>query len=359
MEFDFSIDPFVVIDLIILSMLLVVGMALVRLNNLFAIVMLFGVYSLLAAIWFVSQDAVDVAFTEAAVGAGISTVLMLGAMLLTSRQAEPTKPLRRWTSLITVLATGFALLYATLDMPAFGDANSPANSYVGLLYMRHTITEIGMPNVVTAVLASYRGYDTFGETVVVLTAGLGVMLILGIGAVRTRSGQKTEEETRREEQQAAQVESLQVQAVEDHHVVLQVIAKMLIPIIVLYALYVQFHGDFGPGGGFQAGVILASAVILYSLIFGMIETRRAIPPRLVQIGTAVGVLIYGGTGLVTMALGGKFLDYNVLSAHDPVHGQHLGIMFVEIGVLITVASVMLVIYYGFAGRYRELKDQDW
>ncbi|PHR55287.1 MAG: cation:proton antiporter [Robiginitomaculum sp.] len=353
---DLPIDIFTIIDLIIMSMLLVVGIALVRLNNLFAVVMLYGVYSLLAAIWFVSLDAVDVAFTEAAVGAGISTVLMLGAMLLTSREADPTPVLRRWTSFLIVAATGAALFYATLDMPSFGDAASPANSYVGLQYMHHTISEIGMPNVVTAVLASYRGYDTFGETVVVLTAGLGVMLILGIGV---SGGQAAPSAPEVQSKTAKKSKDVSVKSTENHHIVLQVIAKMLIPIIVLYALYVQFHGDFGPGGGFQAGVILASAVILYSLIFGMEETRRAIPPRFVQIGTALGVLIYGGTGIVTLALGGKFLDYNVLNAHDPVHGQHLGIMFVEIGVLVTVASVMLAIYYGFAARYRELKDQDW
>ncbi len=346
--FNLPIDMFTIIDLIILCMLVVVGVALVRLNNLFAIVMLFGVYSLLAAIWFVSLDAVDVAFTEAAVGAGISTVLMLGAMLLTSREALPTPPVRRWTSLLIVMVTGAALLYATGDMPNFGDAHSPANSYVGLAYLRHTISEISMPNVVTAILASYRGFDTFGETAVVLTAGLGVMLILGINGAKPSA-----------KEQKLPVSSTKVDAAGNHHIVLQVVAKMLIPIIVLYALYVQFHGDFGPGGGFQAGVVLASAAILYSLIFGMEETRRAIAPWFVKVGAALGVLIYGGTGLVTMALGGKFLDYNVLSAHDPVHGQHLGILFVEIGVLITVSSVMLAIYYGFAGRLRDIKDQDW
>jgi len=356
MGFDVSFDIFIVIDLIIMSMLLVVGIALVRLNNLFAVVMLYGVYSLLAAIWFVSLDAVDVAFTEAAVGAGISTVLMLGAMLLTSREAKPTPALRRWLSLGVVGVTGMALFYATFDMPNFGDANSPANSYVGLQYMYDTITEVGVPNVVTAILASYRAFDTFGEVVVVLTAGLGVMLILGIGTTRTRDGESPQsgDETT---QSAPPVTT--VLATENHHIVLQVVAKILIPIIVLYALYVQFHGDYGPGGGFQAGVIFASAVILYSLIFGMDETRRAIPAKVVQFGTALGVLIFGGLGLVTIAMGGKFLDYDVLTAADPILGQHVGILIIEVGVLVTVASVMLSIYYGFAGRYRELKDQDW
>ncbi|MBL4616056.1 MAG: Na(+)/H(+) antiporter subunit B [Robiginitomaculum sp.] len=357
MEMSFPIDIFVIIDLILISMLLVVGIAIVRLNNLFVIVMLYGVYSLLAATWFVSLDAVDVAFTEAAVGAGISTVLMLGAMLLTSRESKPTTPIRRWTSLLIVLVTGIALIYATFDMPAFGDPNSPANSYVGLMYLKATITDISVPNVVTAILASYRGFDTFGEVVVVLTAGLGVMLILGIDSRRSRSGEVENKDAIAKEANTKNKPE-KINAL-NHHIVLQVVAKMLIPIIILYALYVHFHGDYGPGGGFQAGVIFASAIILYSLIFGMDQTRRAIPPKLVQFGSALGVLIYGGTGIITILMGGKFLDYNMLDQNDTIHAQHMGILMIEVGVLVTVASVMLSIYYGFAGRYRQLKDQNW
>lgn len=360
MEMSFPIDIFVIIDLILISMLLVVGIAIVRLNNLFVIVMLYGVYSLLAATWFVSLDAVDVAFTEAAVGAGISTVLMLGAMLLTSREAKPTTPIRRWTSLLIVAVTGMALIYATFDMPAFGDPNSPANSYVGLMYLKATITDISIPNVVTAILASYRGFDTFGEVVVVLTAGLGVMLILGIDSRRSRSGEVDDTNDNAEDGDRQDiVETPTKTETLNHHIVLQVVAKMLIPIIMLYALYVHFHGDYGPGGGFQAGVIFASAIILYSLIFGMDQTRRAIPPKLVQFGSALGVLIFGGTGVVTIFMGGKFLDYNMLDQSDTIHAQHMGILMIEVGVLVTVASVMLSIYYGFAGRYRQLKDQNW
>ncbi len=365
MEMSFPVDMnlpinlFTILDMILLSMLVVVAIAIVRLTNLFSVVMLFGVYSLLAATWFVSLDAVDVAFTEAAVGAGISTVLMLGAMLLTSRTALPTTPLRHWTALLVVTATGVALFYATYDMPMFGDANSPANSYVGLEYMTRTITDISVPNVVTAVLASYRGFDTFGEVVVVLTAGFGVMLILGIDGAKSVS---EDSELAGEKEKPTKKSSVVAEAIKspsNHHVVLGVIAKMLIPLIVVYALYVHFHGDYGPGGGFQAGVIFASAVILYSLIFGMDETRRAVPPGLVRFCSILGVLIYGGLGLVTIIMGGKFLDYNMLDTHDTIHAQHVGILIIELGVLVTVAGVMLSIYYGFAGRYRDLKDQNW
>lgn len=170
----------ILLDIGLMAMLVVVAFAIVRLRSLFAIVMLQGVYSLLSAAWFVSLDAVDVAFTEAAVGAGVSTVLMLAAMLLADRDSKPVPMSRQIGPLLVVILAGVAMFYALGDMPAYGDVHSPANSYVGMDYITRTAEEIHIPNVVTAVLASYRGYDTFGETVVVFTAGLGVLLLLGL-----------------------------------------------------------------------------------------------------------------------------------------------------------------------------------
>lgn len=142
------------------------------------------------------------------------------------------------------------------------------------------------------------------------------------------------------------------------HVILRVVAKFLIPLIALFAFYVQFHGDYGPGGGFQAGVILAAAVILYALIFGLAAAKKAVPPAAVRIAMSLGVLLYGGTGVLTWLLGANFLDYDVL-AHDPSHGQHYGILAVELGVLFSVASVMVAIFYAFGSRQPELSDEDW
>ena len=135
-------------------------------------------------------------------------------------------------------------------------------------------------------------------------------------------------------------------------VILRVATKIIVPTILLFALYVQFHGDFGPGGGFQAGVISAAAFILYALVFGLQRTHQVLPTWVVRTCASLGVLIYGGVGLATMIMGGAFLDYNVL-AHDPEHGQHLGILLVEIGVMTTVFGVMVVIFYFFAARGRE------
>ena len=142
------------------------------------------------------------------------------------------------------------------------------------------------------------------------------------------------------------------------HVILKVISKFLIPLIALFAFYVQFHGDFGPGGGFQAGVILAASVILYALIFGLDEAKKAIPPSWVRVGMSLGVLLYGGTGVVTWLLGAEFLNYDVL-ADKTYKGQHYGIIAVELGVLLAVTSVMLAIFYAFGSRQPDLTDEDW
>lgn len=136
-----------------------------------------------------------------------------------------------------------------------------------------------------------------------------------------------------------------------HNPILRETSHFLIPLILLFALYVQFHGDFGPGGGFQAGVIYATAIILYALIHGTATTEKRIRMAVTRTLAALGVLIYGGTGLAGIALGGNFLDYNVLS-HEAQHGQHLGIFLVELGVGITVASVMITIFYAFT-LYRD------
>jgi multicomponent Na+:H+ antiporter subunit B len=134
--------------------------------------------------------------------------------------------------------------------------------------------------------------------------------------------------------------------------ILRVVSKLLIPYILLFALYVQFHGDYGPGGGFQAGVICAAAFILYGLVFGLEPARRAAPPVLIEKLAALGLLIYAGVGIVAMLKGGNFLDYSALEAHK-AHGQHHGIMIIEAGVGITVASVLITIFFSFAGWSRK------
>ncbi|MHA1598841.1 MAG: Na(+)/H(+) antiporter subunit B [Alphaproteobacteria bacterium] len=139
--------------------------------------------------------------------------------------------------------------------------------------------------------------------------------------------------------------------------ILRVVSKLLIPPIGLFALYVQFHGDFGPGGGFQAGVIFSTVFILYALIFGVVNARKVAPPWLTRAMLSSGVLLYGGVGVASMLMGGDFLDYSRLSS-DPVAGQHLGITLIEFGVGITVAGAMITIFLIFDGLIRIDDDED-
>jgi multicomponent Na+:H+ antiporter subunit B len=306
-------------------------------KDLFAVVMLAGIYGLLSASFFVAMDAVDVAFTEAAVGAGISTLLMLVVITMTGRQEKPTrhKPL---SALFVVIITGGLLVYGTLDMPYFGTADAPIHNHTSPRYINDSMQEIGVPNVVTSVLASYRAFDTFGEVVVIFTAGIGVLAMLSVA-------RRKEDD----EEIASTNDSMHHQ-----HLIIRIIAKMLIPFILLFALYVQFHGDFGPGGGFQAGVIFAAAIILYAMLFGLSTARKVINQNFIQLIAAIGVLFYGSVGIVSLMNGGNFFDYNVLS-NDPIAGQHLGILLIEWGVGCTVTSVMVIIFFNFAGR-RELSQ---
>ena len=169
------------INIALLAILFIVAIAITRLRSLFAIVMLSGVYSLVSAAWYIVMDAVDVGYTEAAVGAGMSTAVLLGAMLLTARTAKPDKPFKRIGPFLICGATAVMLLYATIDLPGLGDPNSPANTGPGMTYVQVNWYDTGVPNVMTSVLASYRGFDTMGVTVVVFVAGLAVAMLLGFG----------------------------------------------------------------------------------------------------------------------------------------------------------------------------------
>ena len=144
-----------------------------------------------------------------------------------------------------------------------------------------------------------------------------------------------------------------------HHLILRVVTKFLVGSIMLFALYVQFHGDYSPGGGFQAGVIMAVAFITYGLVFNVTRAQKVFPPWLVHKMVALGVLVYAGTGIVSLLMGYNYLDYAALSPHHPEHGQHYGILIVELGVGITVTAVMVAIYYAFVGRTPVISDEEW
>ncbi len=349
-----SFDVTLALDIVLLVMLLVVAGAVARTRSLLAAIIMFSIYSLISAVWLVVMDAPDVAFTEAVVGAGVSTIILLGAILLTRGEAERPDWRRLIAPALACIAVGGLLVFAAIGLPGLGDAASPANAYVGRAYLEATPKDIGMPNVVTAVLSSYRSFDTLGETTVIFAAGVGVALMLGFGPRASLAPPSA--------------------VIGDHHVVPRVAAKLLIPLVALFAFYVQFHGDLGAGGGFQAGVIMAAAIILHALVFGLRGTMAAIPPRVARSLASLGVLLYAGIGVICMMNGGGFLDYDYLfppsveqqipgwllgdSEHAHHWGQHFGIMLIELGVLLTVSATMVTIFYGFGGRTVEAARQE-
>ena len=335
------IEPF---EALLFVLLLLSSLAVMYLEDLFAAAMITAIFSLLSACLYTLMDAVDVAFTEAAVGAGISTVLILGTLSLTTHK-EHQQRLRIWP-LVAVVITGAALIYGTLDMPAFGSPDAVIHHHLVARFIEGATTEFGIPNIVTILLASYRGYDTMGETTVIFTATIGVLLLLG--ALKRKRKAPPSPDALPEPDDIDNDSPRQMQ----DFAILKVVCTALIPFILLYALYVQFHGDFGPGGGFQAGVIFGTGLILFGLVFGLRPMHRLAPSLWLEIGLVVGLMLYAGTGIAALAMGGTFLDYAVFDAHSAKHGRHIGILLVEGGVGITVACSMTLIFYAVAGRKR-------
>ena len=316
-------------------MLVATVFVIIRMEKLMSAVLMMGFFSLLSSCIFMVLDAVDVAFTEAAVGAGASTIFFLAAIAIVGRTSKPTSNKNALMPLLVVVCTGIVLIYATFDMPYFGNPAAPIHQHVAPRYLTESAEEVGPPNVVTSVLASYRGYDTFGEVGVVFTAFIGVFLLLGAGT--RRSG------IERPAPPNVGVESMR------QNIVLREVSDLVIAPVLIFGLYVQWHGDFGPGGGFQAGVIFASGIILYALIYGIVPAQKLLPPRKLAYLPAVGLLLYAAVGVYSMLNGGNFLDYNLV-AEDPHDGQHYGILIIELGVGITVAAVMVNIFFSFSER---------
>ncbi|MCA9637237.1 MAG: Na(+)/H(+) antiporter subunit B [Myxococcales bacterium] len=364
------------VDSVLLLLVTVCAVAIIEVRSLYAVAMLTSVYSLLMALVWTNMHSMDVAFTEAAVGGGISTILLIGTLVHTRRDEKPAKKRLHVPALLVTILTGAALIYGTFDMPRFGDPNATIHHYrvpemmaqnVGFVSQRagkqtppegfvppprmvptipkadphhgehaeaehheegghhkHPADDFNghVPNSVTSLLAAYRGYDTMFETTVIFTAGISLILLL----------------RRRRDDEPQAGETLRGQ------VILRVMTKMFIPFILVFGFYVITHGEIGPGGGFQGGVILATAFILYALIYGRNALFRIIQPKVLDVLAAVGVLLYAGVGVACLLLGGKFLDYSALNTASPGDGEALGMTLVEYGVGITVCTVMIIIF---------------
>ena len=269
--------------------------------------------------------------------------------------------------LILVVILGSVLIYGSLEFPTWGDPASPASSHVSPYYIEKSVEDTSVPNLVTAVLADYRGYDTMFETIVIFAAGIGCIFLL-------RNFRKEETETRlyrhiptgitlRIEKGGKFPETSAVFERIDsvwvpHDFIVKTTCRLIVPFIQIFALYVIAHGHHSPGGGFQGGVILGAAMILYAVAFNLRSAIRRMSERLTVMLSTLGVFIYAGTGVLCMLLGFNYLDYSALAGVlgvDPVMARSHGILIVEIGVGIAVMAVMVTLYYNLAsaGKHDE------
>jgi multicomponent Na+:H+ antiporter subunit B len=274
----------------------------------------------------------------------------------------------KWIGIIGVLLFGSLLFYGSLDFPIWGDPQAPASRHVSTYYIENTMKETSVPNIVTAVLADYRGFDTMFETIVIFTAGIACIFILrrfgfkesgqtrlyrhiptGITLRIKKSGKYPERSDDFE-----RIDSVWI----PYNLIVKTTCRMIIPFIQIFALYVIAHGHHSPGGGFQGGVILGASMILYAIAFDLRSALRRMSERITGLLCTLGVFIYAGTGLASLLYDKNYLDYSALAAvlaTDPVSARSHGILLVEIGVGIAVMAVMVVLYYNLAsaGRHDE------
>ena len=332
------------IDLSVLTLIVICAFATIMVRDLVSSAVIFGAYSFLMCLLWTEMGAVDVAFTEASVGAGVSTVLFFAAVYQTARTLKPRRSGRvvaKGIALLAALFTGLVLLAAESDFPRFADVLSPASQHVSPYYIKNTLHDTNVPNIVTSVLADYRGFDTMFETAVIFTAGLAVIAVLR-NAGRSNTGYTPEP---------------YVISKGYPDTIIRFVARQLVPFIQLFALYVVAHGHHSPGGGFQGGVILGASFILLAISYDFKKVTGIMTEKANVLLGNIGVLIYAGIGFLCLLMGANFLDYSVLSkilpATDPVMARSHGMLGIEIGVAIAVMAIVISIYLNIVsmGKY--------
>lgn len=264
---------------------------------------------------------------------------------------------------ITILLCGILLLIFTGELPDWGDVNSPASTHLSPYFIEHSMEDTAVPNIVTSVLADYRGYDTMFETTVILTAGLACFLLLRIPQAASKHkyyrhlptgltlriiGSKLPGDSK----VFRRMDSKWV----PYDFIIRHTCRLVIPFIQIFALYVVAHGHHSPGGGFQGGVVLGAAVILFAISRNLRIAISGFSEKIAALFSAVGVFLYAGTGALCLLLGEAFLDYSALApifGTDRVMARSHGILIVEIGVAIAVMSVMIWIYYNLSSAGKQ------
>lgn len=299
-----SLLNYLTISLTLLSII-----ALISSNNLMKIILLNSAFSMFTVIMYLILDAPDVAITEACVSILTSIFSIFAIHKIYKYDYMIQDKFNPFIFVIIMFCT-ILLIIASSSLPEFGQAKF--NTY----YLKNSSSEIGIPAVVTSILASYRGYDTLMETLVIMLGAISILLI--------------------------KPEIIQVSSVLNDLIAEKVI-KFILPLLLLFSFYLQFHGEISPGGGFQAGTIIAASFILYAIIFGNNALSKFISLRKLVILSISGIAIYFITGLFSILKGAAFLNYNILT-NNQITGQTIGIVTIEIGIGITVAASMLIIY---------------
>ncbi len=266
---------------------------------------------------------------------------------------------------IAILFLGGILFYTSFDFPHWGDGKSPASQHVSPYYIEHAMEDTSVPNIVTAVLADYRGYDTLFETAVIFSAGLACFFLLRVPTrkaptvrfyrhlptgvtLRIEKGGRLPEKTREFER----IDSVWV----PYDLIIAMTCRLVVPFIQLFALYVIAHGHHSPGGGFQGGVIFGAAIILFAISNNLRRSLKRMSERTSALFGSLGVMIYAGTGIFCMLMGASFLNYSSLASFfgvDRITARSLGILIVEIGVGIAVTAVMVWIYYNLSSAGKQ------
>ena len=265
---------------------------------------------------------------------------------------------------LTVFLCGLLLIVFAAQFPNFGDPDSPAATHLSPYYIQHTMEDTAVPNIVTSVLADYRGYDTMFETTVILTAGLACFFLLRLPEDDEKEiyfrHRPTGVTLRIEECGAAPEDSEVFQRIDSQWVpgdmIIRSTSRLLIPFIQIFAFYVVAHGHHSPGGGFQGGVVLGAAVILFAISQNLRVAIAKYSEKTAAILSAAGVFIYAGTGMLCLLIGDNFLDYGALApllGTDRVMAHSNGILIVEIGVALAVMSVMIWIYYNLSSAGKQ------
>lgn len=323
---------------IFMCAIIIVNICIALSSDLIKSILLMSISSVIICLCYLLLDAPDVAMTEASLGACISTVIFLKIIpTLQTSFSNATRPPKYKTIFYGIVCTLLAITLAVIcwQLPEFGQTDAVMHQHVSKYYIDHTVQDIGIPSFVASILASYRGYDTLGETTVILCAGVSAILIFA-------------------NNKSSSNRNIEIMTNISNNPIFTTIIKIIIPYIILFGLYIQVNGEVSPGGGFQAGAILASAVIGYDMSYPQSLIKYRSSTLALAVVAAIGVLIYGATGLIALYKGKHFLNYDAII--PGTSSQSLGISIIELGVGLTVMSSLLIIYYMFIIKnYNDVK----